>query len=73
MAHKIDQLAGAMKLPRRGLLRLAAGAAALPALKCAALALDYPVRPVHIVAAYPPGTAPDIIGRLTGKWLSGCQ
>jgi tripartite-type tricarboxylate transporter receptor subunit TctC len=70
MARKIDRLSGAMQLPRRALLRLAAGAAALPALSRAAFALDYPVRPVHIVAAYPPGAAPDIIARLIGQWLS---
>ncbi len=59
-----------VKLPRRAFVRLAAGAVALPALSRAALALDYPVRPVHIVAGYPPGTAPDIIARLIGNWLS---
>jgi tripartite-type tricarboxylate transporter receptor subunit TctC len=70
MAPKIDRLCEAMQFPRRALLRLAASAAALPALRRGAFALDYPVRPVHIVAAYPPGTAPDIIARLIGKWLS---
>ena len=70
MARTIDQLSGAMTLPRRALLRLAAGAAALPALSRAAFAVDYPVRPVHIVAAYPAGAAPDIIARLIGQWLS---
>jgi tripartite-type tricarboxylate transporter receptor subunit TctC len=70
MARKIDRLSAAMQLPRRALLRLAAGAAALPALSRAAFAVDYPVRPVHIVAAYPPGAAPDIIARLIGQWLS---
>jgi tripartite-type tricarboxylate transporter receptor subunit TctC len=70
MAHTIGQLFAATWLSRRIVLRLAAGAAALPALRGAAVALDYPVRPVHIVAAYPPGAAPDIIARLIGKWLS---
>jgi tripartite-type tricarboxylate transporter receptor subunit TctC len=70
MARNIDQLSGVLKLPRRALLRLAAGAAALPALSRAAFALDYPVRAVHIIAAYPPGAAPDIIARLIGQWLS---
>ena len=59
-----------MKLARRAVLRLAAGAAALPAIWRAAVAADYPARPVHIVAAYPPGTAPDIVARLIAQWLS---
>jgi tripartite-type tricarboxylate transporter receptor subunit TctC len=59
-----------MRLPRRQFLHLAAGAAALPALPHMALALDYPTRPVRIVAAVPPGLAPDILARLTGQWLS---
>jgi tripartite-type tricarboxylate transporter receptor subunit TctC len=70
MARQIDRLSGTIKVPRRALLRLAAGAAALPALGRGAFALDYPVRPVHIVAAYPAGAAPDIIARLIGQWLS---
>jgi tripartite-type tricarboxylate transporter receptor subunit TctC len=69
MARTIDR-SGVMTLPRRALLRLAAGAAALPLLRRSAAALDYPVRPVHIIAAYPPGAAPDIIARLIGQWLS---
>ena len=38
------------KLPRREFLHLAAGAAAVAALPRSASALDYPTRPVHIVA-----------------------
>jgi tripartite-type tricarboxylate transporter receptor subunit TctC len=52
------------------LLRQAAGVAAFPALPRGAFALDYPGRPVHVVIGYPPGTAPDIIGRLVGQSLS---
>jgi tripartite-type tricarboxylate transporter receptor subunit TctC len=59
-----------MTLRRREFLRLAAGAAALPALPRAARAIDYPNRPVHIVVGYAPGIAPDIIGRLVGQRLS---
>src|ERR1700753_1554137 len=70
MAHEIDRPFATTRLSRKAFLRLAAGAVALPALRGAAVALDYPVRPVHIVAAYPPGAAPDIIARLIGKWLS---
>jgi tripartite-type tricarboxylate transporter receptor subunit TctC len=58
------------RLPRRQFLHLAAGAAALPALRRAAFAEDYPTRPVHIVAGYPAGAAPDIISRLIAQPLS---
>src|SRR5438105_9018137 len=60
-----------MKLPhRRKFLRLAAGAAALPTATRLACALDYPTRPVHLIEGYGAGSAPDIIARLIGKWLS---
>ena len=59
-----------MKLPRRGFLRLGAGAAALPVLPRMASALDYPTRPVHIIVGYAPGGTNDISARLMGQWLS---
>jgi tripartite-type tricarboxylate transporter receptor subunit TctC len=59
-----------MKLPRRNLLRLAAGAAALPAVSRIAWAQTYPTRPVRIIAPTASGGAPDIIARLIGPWLS---
>ena len=58
------------KLPRREFLHLTAGAAAVAALPRSASALDYPTRPVHIVAGYPPGLSPDIIARLIGQAVS---
>ena len=59
-----------MKLLRRKFLHLATGTAVLTALPRAALALDYPVRPVRwIISAAPGGTA-DILARLMGAWLS---
>jgi tripartite-type tricarboxylate transporter receptor subunit TctC len=59
-----------MKLPRRNLLRLAAGAAALPAVSRIARAQAYPTRPVRIIVGAPPGGAFDILARLIGQWLS---
>jgi tripartite-type tricarboxylate transporter receptor subunit TctC len=57
-------------LPRRRFLKLAASAAALPALPRVASALDYPVRPVHLLVGFAPGGATDISARLMGQWLS---
>jgi len=59
-----------MKLVRRQLLYLAAGAATLPALPRSASAQAYPTRPVHIVIGFPPGQSADISARLLGQWLS---
>ena len=59
-----------MKLPRRRFLHLAAGAAALPAFSGVSSAQAYPSRPVHLILGYAPGSAPDIVARLFGQWLS---
>jgi tripartite-type tricarboxylate transporter receptor subunit TctC len=63
-----------VKILRRNVLRLAAGAAALPALygvmgRCAR-ADTYPSRPVHMIVGFPPGSAPDIMARLAAQWMS---
>jgi hypothetical protein len=52
-----------MEIPRRKLLRLAAGAAAIPAMSPASTAQDYPARPIHLIVGFPAGTAPDVIAR----------
>ena len=57
-------------MERRKVLQLAAGAAALTLAPRSALALDYPTRPVHVVAGYPPGLSPDIIARLIAQAVS---
>lgn len=59
----------AVAIDRRRCLRLAAGVAALAALPGRARALDYPTRPVRIIVGLPPGSGPDIDGRLIAQWL----
>jgi tripartite-type tricarboxylate transporter receptor subunit TctC len=59
-----------MKLPRRNFLRVAAGAAALPAVSRIAWAQTYPSRPVRIIVGFAPAGGTDIMARLIGQWLS---
>src|SRR5215467_6920230 len=56
-----------MKLARRQFLRLAAGAAALPA---SVSAQAYPSRPVKIIVGQAAGSASDIVARLIALFLS---
>ena len=56
--------------PRRRFLRLAAGAAALPAVSHIARAQSYPTRPVRIIVGFAAGGATDVYARLIGQRLS---
>jgi tripartite-type tricarboxylate transporter receptor subunit TctC len=60
-----------MKLPhRRQILRLAAGASALPPLARLAWAQAYPSRPVRLIVPFGSAGATDITARIIGQWLS---
>jgi tripartite-type tricarboxylate transporter receptor subunit TctC len=59
-----------MRLSRRQLLTLAAGATAAVSTARAARAQAYPVRPVRIISGFPPGGVNDTYARLIGHWLS---
>jgi tripartite-type tricarboxylate transporter receptor subunit TctC len=59
-----------MKLPRRKFLRLAAGAAALPAVSRIARAQAYPTRPMRVITSSPAGGVDDMLARLIEQSLS---
>jgi len=59
-----------MNLPRRKLLQLAVGAAALPAVLRFAFAQSYPLQPVRMIVGFPAGQAADGLARIVAQALS---
>jgi tripartite-type tricarboxylate transporter receptor subunit TctC len=59
-----------MKFRRRQFLQLGGAVAAASAFPRLASALDYPTRPVHIVAGFAAGGGVDVTARLIGQWLN---
>jgi tripartite-type tricarboxylate transporter receptor subunit TctC len=59
-----------MNVRRRRFLQLTASIAVLPAVAPMAWAQSYPARPVRLIVGLPAGSAPDIVARLVGQWLS---
>jgi tripartite-type tricarboxylate transporter receptor subunit TctC len=60
----------AMKLSRRKLLHVVAGAAVTPILPQPSFALDYPTRPVRLIVGFAAGGAADVSARLIAQSLS---
>ncbi len=59
-----------MRFSRRRILRLAADAAALPAVSRIAWSQSYPIRPVRVVLGLSPGGSVDIVTRIVARALS---
>jgi tripartite-type tricarboxylate transporter receptor subunit TctC len=67
MLHGHPLGVNASNLPRRQFLRLAAGAASLPAVSRDASAQSYPSRPVTMIVPAPAGGATDVVGRVIAE------
>ena len=62
-----------MEYPRRKVLHLVAGAAALPALSLLARAQSYPSRPVRWLVGFTPADFGKLIAEETEKWAKVVQ
>jgi tripartite-type tricarboxylate transporter receptor subunit TctC len=61
---------GNVKFPRRQILHLLTGAAALSAAPRLAMAQAYPIRPVRLIVGFAAGGSTDISARLMAQWLT---
>ena len=59
-----------MKLPRRTVLQMAAGAAALAVKSRVARSQGYPTRPVHWIVSFTAGGPNDTVARIIGQYLA---
>jgi tripartite-type tricarboxylate transporter receptor subunit TctC len=57
--------------PRRQFLRLAVGAAALPAVSCDPEAQSYPSRPITLIVPFAAGGGADTVGRVVAERMKG--
>jgi hypothetical protein len=70
LVHRGSERRLVAQYPRRRILRLAAGAAAFPAISRMSWAQTYPTRPVRIIVGFASGSINDVVTRLMGQWLS---
>ena len=70
LVHRGNERRLVTQYPRRRILRLAAGAAALPAISRMSWAQAYPSRPVRIITPFSPGGGADVLLRVVAQKLA---